>query len=344
MNKKIKAILISFFSLLIIWTASAFSPMQYNTVEEFEAAEWHICEAATDNCNNYFLVDGEIKGGTLMACQDVDTKWSCTKYIAPVFSTVEEFEKEEWAICKSASDGCNTFVVSEGKVTVWTLMSCPALETKIWFCKDYIEEVETEEVKSYDTLKEFEDAEWLTCTSATDWCNTFIVSYWKVTAWTLKACEEHIESWSCLKKDEMLNVLWEKELDIYLKIKWWALVPDAIRLIWEYTEKYMEKLSKMSNTVKKNNLDALITSIEIYITNIAKAEKNPRLLEVKLYVLQQLKFNVQKEVYDLNNLIKEEEKEIKKMHPSWDSDNDWINDCEKEDTCDDSVDYSLPRE
>ncbi len=31
------------------------------------------------------------------------------------------------------------------------------------------------------------------------------------------------------------------------------------------------------------------------------------------------------------------------MHPSWDKDQDGINDCEKEGICDDSVNYSLPR-
>lgn len=31
------------------------------------------------------------------------------------------------------------------------------------------------------------------------------------------------------------------------------------------------------------------------------------------------------------------------MHPSWDADQDGINDCEKEGICDDSVDYSEPR-
>jgi len=33
----------------------------------------------------------------------------------------------------------------------------------------------------------------------------------------------------------------------------------------------------------------------------------------------------------------------KEMHPSWDNDGDGINDCEKDGTCDHTVDYSLPR-
>lgn len=33
-----------------------------------------------------------------------------------------------------------------------------------------------------------------------------------------------------------------------------------------------------------------------------------------------------------------------KFDPSWDADGDGINDCEKDGTCDDSVDYSMPRQ
>lgn len=33
----------------------------------------------------------------------------------------------------------------------------------------------------------------------------------------------------------------------------------------------------------------------------------------------------------------------RKMHPSWDLNRDWINDCEYDWTCDDSIDYTLPR-
>lgn len=34
---------------------------------------------------------------------------------------------------------------------------------------------------------------------------------------------------------------------------------------------------------------------------------------------------------------------VKTMHPSWDADNDGINDCEKEASCDHTIDYSQPR-
>jgi len=31
------------------------------------------------------------------------------------------------------------------------------------------------------------------------------------------------------------------------------------------------------------------------------------------------------------------------MHPSWDKNNDGINDCEDDGSCDDSIDYTKPR-
>jgi hypothetical protein len=32
------------------------------------------------------------------------------------------------------------------------------------------------------------------------------------------------------------------------------------------------------------------------------------------------------------------------MHTSWDQNKDWINDCETEGTCDDSIDYTKPKQ
>ncbi|MDD3262816.1 MAG: hypothetical protein PHR61_03135 [Candidatus Absconditabacteria bacterium] len=40
----------------------------------------------------------------------------------------------------------------------------------------------------------------------------------------------------------------------------------------------------------------------------------------------------------------EEPKCLDTMHPSWDLDNDGINDCESDGTCDDSVDYTKPKQ
>jgi K+-transporting ATPase A subunit len=61
----------------------------------------------------------------------------------------------------------------------------------------------------------------------------------------------------------------------------------------------MDRLSKMTNQVKKTNIDALLVSIDTYINNLIKTE-NSKNLQMKLYILELLKFNFQKEIYLLD--------------------------------------------
>lgn len=60
----------------------------YDNMEDFENAKWSVCEAATDGCNNYFMWDGKVLGGTLMACPaEQKIEWTCTKYKDDVMTT-----------------------------------------------------------------------------------------------------------------------------------------------------------------------------------------------------------------------------------------------------------------
>jgi hypothetical protein len=77
------------------------------------------------------------------------------------------------------------------------------------------------------------------------------------------------------------------------------LVPEAITTIESFTKKYVDKLAKMTNEVKKTNLNVLLVSIDKYTTDLLN-EKNVKNLQLKLYILQLLKFNIQKEIYLLN--------------------------------------------
>jgi hypothetical protein len=45
-----------------------------------------------------------------------------------------------------------------------------------------------------------------------------------------------------------------------------------------------------------------------------------------------------------HNKVERVEEKIQSMHPSWDIDQNGINDCEKEGICDNTFDYSQPRE
>lgn len=68
------------------------------------------------------------------------------------------------------------------------------------------------EYRIYSTQSEFEEAKWAVCEAATDGCNNYIVSDWKVTAWTRKMCLNHTPEWNCTKYKE--NVITTKSLPV----------------------------------------------------------------------------------------------------------------------------------
>ncbi len=69
----------------IIWVQAEY--VVYDNKEDFEKAKWEVCEAATDGCNNYFLVDGKVAWWTLKLCMDHTPEWTCTKYKTWVVTT-----------------------------------------------------------------------------------------------------------------------------------------------------------------------------------------------------------------------------------------------------------------
>lgn len=60
----------------------------YDNVSDFEKEKGAVCEAATDGCNNFFMNDGKVAWGTLMACPaEQKIEWTCTKYKDNVMTT-----------------------------------------------------------------------------------------------------------------------------------------------------------------------------------------------------------------------------------------------------------------
>lgn len=47
--------------------------------------------------------------------------------------------------------------------------------------------------------------------------------------------------------------------------------------------------------------------------------------------------------YNWDKTVTSEQPDISSIHPSWDLDFDWVNDCESSNTCDHTVDYSSPK-
>lgn len=263
------------------------------------------------------------------------------------YDSVENFEKAEWKVCQTATDWCNTFFLTNWKVTWWTLKVCNWVSQK-WSCLKYKElekSLDEEKLGKYSLMTDFEKTEWLTCITATDWCNTYYMTKnGKVWAGTLKACSNFTPVWECFEKDPMVNVLNQDDLKIYIWIKWWNLTPSSIDVVNKYTQKYIDRISHIEDSSKRNNLDLLVISIQNYISNVLKNEKNTSWVKLKLNILNLLKYNIQKEIYilDQKDSFKKLD-DIKKMHFSWDLDKDWINDCEKENLCDDSANYFVPR-
>ncbi|MDR2640335.1 MAG: hypothetical protein LBC61_03255 [Candidatus Peribacteria bacterium] len=97
----------------------------------------------------------------------------------------------------------------------------------------------------------------------------------------------------------MTKVLSENDLKTYLSIKAGKLSPEAVTTIETFTKKYIDRLSKMTNEVRKTNLNVLLVSIDKYTNDLVNTS-NVKSLQFKLYILQLLKFNVQKEIYLLN--------------------------------------------
>lgn len=80
-------ILLTFVALLAITWVNA-DYRVYDNMEDFEKYEWEVCEAATDGCNNYFMSNGKVAWGTLMACPaEQKIEWTCTKYKDNVMTT-----------------------------------------------------------------------------------------------------------------------------------------------------------------------------------------------------------------------------------------------------------------
>lgn len=62
-----------------LWVWATSQPV-FNTQSEFEKYEGFSCERASDGCNTYFMKDGKVAWGTLMACHDHTPTWSCIDY------------------------------------------------------------------------------------------------------------------------------------------------------------------------------------------------------------------------------------------------------------------------
>ncbi len=125
-------------------------------------------------------------------------KWTSAK-------NIEITTNKDSATCWFDFEKDKSYIVYTKKYEDWkenvSLCSRTALLDK---AKDDL--LELSSLKKYYNSKEiFELAEWNKCVSASDWCNTFFMTNWKIWWGTLMACMDQEVKWSCLATNESLK-------------------------------------------------------------------------------------------------------------------------------------------
>lgn len=60
-----------------------------------------------------------------------------------IYDNMSDFEKDKWALCEAATDGCNNYFMNNWKVMWGTLMACPAEQKIEWTCTKFKDDVMT---------------------------------------------------------------------------------------------------------------------------------------------------------------------------------------------------------
>lgn len=188
---------------------------------------------------------------------------------------------------------------------------------------------------TYSNSADFLKAEWTTCVTATDWCNTVMINNWQLWGMTLMYCENTYgpnwkEEWSCLsdKKIEesentdltteevnIWNIVWnDRDEHWCIPSAWysWSEIRKSCVRVWEVTDKLSENdknlynnLSlKLSKDVQKDLWDRL-ENFEKITSEFSQIKKDNLNKKVILFIKQEIRKLISK--YPADSALPEKE-------------------------------------
>lgn len=180
-----------------------------------------------------------------------------------IYTDKEEFEEAKWSICEQATDGCNTYILEDWKVTAWTEMYCKD-HTSEWTCTKFKEwSISTMSIGNTTSeepricTKEYMPVcakVQVQCIKAP--CNPILQTFSNTCmAWD----NEIVYNWTCDSK------LSDSDISLYNSIKTDKLDNIYQWKIYDLLEEYKLLISKYSEDKQKELNSIVIERIEDYI-------------------------------------------------------------------------------